>query len=217
MTATEQCSFPGCTKPVKSNGLCNSHNEQRRAGKELTPLRGYAKQDPTLAEAGLRTCNTCGETKDIEEFYTGEWLCKACSKTRTVQYKRDHPEYNREQIKLYRQRYPEKVKQLRAAEGKRNINTRRTWRLKAVYNLTPEQFDAMLAAQGGCCAICRAAEPGGRRVGTWCVDHDHETGAVRGLLCARCNRALGLFGDNVEVLRSAIAYLKRHMERSSSQ
>lgn len=192
---------------AKSNGLCNSHNEQRRAGKRLTPLRGYVQQDPELAEAGLRMCNTCGLTKDIEEFHPNEWLWKPCSHARTVQYKRDHPEYNREQVQLYRQRHPEKVRETKLASDRRNVNRiRRARRLKH-YNLTQEQFDAMVADQDGRCAICRADTPGGNRIGTWTGDHDHTTGAVRGLLCARCNRALGLFRDDPTVLLSAIRYL----------
>ncbi|MBM3661163.1 MAG: hypothetical protein FJW95_16895 [Actinobacteria bacterium] len=62
----------------------------------------------------------------------------------------------------------------------------------------------MLEAQGGGCAICGRPEPEG---GSLHVDHDHETGAVRGLLCFRCNGALGNLDENVERLADAIAYL----------
>jgi hypothetical protein len=61
--------------------------------------------------------------------------------------------------------------------------------LKRVYNTTPEAFDAMLMKQAGACAICRTTKPDG--VGGFVVDHDHKTGAIRGLLCHSCNLMLG--------------------------
>lgn len=78
--------------------------------------------------------------------------------------------------------------------------------------MTLRQYQEMWERQGGKCAICRdeivhkAAFEKGR--GIACVDHDHETGKVRGLLCHHCNRALGTFGDNVEGLKRALAYLE---------
>ena len=75
------------------------------------------------------------------------------------------------------------------------------------YGITLEQYNAMLAAQGGVCALCKM--PG--RFGKYDkldVDHCHETGRVRGLLCITCNHALGILGDNVEALEKAIKYLK---------
>ncbi len=74
-----------------------------------------------------------------------------------------------------------------------------------LYGLEPGQFDAMLAAQGGGCAICHEpASSDGRGLH---VDHDHETGRVRGLLCNSCNHGLGKFRDDPALLRAAIKYL----------
>lgn len=102
----------------------------------------------------------------------------------------------------------------RARAGEAVWNTpdyaRRASRLRK-YGLTPEGFDALLAAQGGRCAICRTDKPSGNRVRTWCVDHDHETGHVRGLLCAHCNRGIGLLQDDPEVLRAAARYIEVHI------
>jgi hypothetical protein len=110
------------------------------------------------------------------------------------------------------------------------IRRRASWkhRLKR-YGLTVEQFNAMLAAQNYCCAICKSDAVGNKRNGkgakrrltegwptvaqqgdfTWHVDHDHKTGKVRGLLCHSCNAALGLMRDDPARLAAMIEYLKR--------
>jgi hypothetical protein len=80
--------------------------------------------------------------------------------------------------------------------------------LKRKYGITIEQYDEMLKAQGGVCAICRKARPEGR---TLHVDHDHETGEVRGLLCFRCNNALGDFEEEYELFQKAADYLDRDL------
>jgi hypothetical protein len=73
------------------------------------------------------------------------------------------------------------------------------------YGITIEDYDAMFAAQGGRCAICSARPT--RRLA---VDHDHKTGAVRALLCHRCNPGLGLFTDDPNKLIAAADYIERH-------
>ena len=78
------------------------------------------------------------------------------------------------------------------------------------YGMTPPEYEAMLEAQGGLCAICEQPETSKRGgvVRRLAVDHCHETGEVRGLLCNNCNRALGMFGDSPATLAGAIAYLE---------
>lgn len=76
--------------------------------------------------------------------------------------------------------------------------------LRRNYGIEVEEYDAMLVAQNGVCAICEQPCVSGRRLA---VDHDHRTNRVRGLLCSRCNQGLGLFGDDPERMRAAIAYL----------
>lgn len=74
--------------------------------------------------------------------------------------------------------------------------------LKAAYGITLEQKEAMAESQGGRCKICGVVMTCAH------VDHNHETGKIRGLLCYRCNHALGLFKDSVASLEAAVAYLK---------
>ncbi|WP_245900165.1 endonuclease VII domain-containing protein [Geodermatophilus normandii] len=79
----------------------------------------------------------------------------------------------------------------------------RTYHLKRRYGITAAQADAMLAEQGGLCAICIKA-PAEH------VDHCHATGRVRALLCFNCNGGLGQFKDDPEVLRAAAEYVLHH-------
>lgn len=80
--------------------------------------------------------------------------------------------------------------------------------LKRKYGLTVADYEAMLVAQNGCCAICAGNKPYGRG-NRWHVDHDHTSGKVRGLLCSRCNTAIGLLQDSPVVAQAAVEYLSR--------
>jgi hypothetical protein len=90
--------------------------------------------------------------------------------------------------------------------------------LRASFGLSLEDYELMLAAQDGACAICKQPETHKRngKVKALAVDHDHATGKVRGLLCFDCNTAIGKMKDSPEILTSAIRYLERHTELSSS-
>ena len=74
------------------------------------------------------------------------------------------------------------------------------------YGVTPEQYDEILERQGNVCAIC-ATRPNGKELG---VDHNHETGAVRGLLCTNCNGAIGMLREDPDLFASALRYLESH-------
>lgn len=82
-------------------------------------------------------------------------------------------------------------------------------RLKRKYGLTPDQYNQMLVSQNYQCKICGiTAEQ--ERYGTFHVDHDHQTGKVRGLLCHNCNMGLGHYQDDPQLCRVAAAYLEAH-------
>jgi hypothetical protein len=84
----------------------------------------------------------------------------------------------------------------------------RTYVRKCVYGITDEQFNEMLSAQGGVCGICGGMPPEvDGKYGQWNVDHCHETGFVRGILCSPCNIGIGQLGDSIDRLRAAIRYL----------
>ncbi len=109
----------------------------------------------------------------------------------------------------------------RADQSPAEIRRANLW---AKYRITPEEYDALRAKQDYRCGICGINEAevdlirvGGRPRGDGqpllkvplAVDHDHKTGAIRGLLCPSCNAGLGAFGDDPNRLRAAIAYLRR--------
>ena len=83
--------------------------------------------------------------------------------------------------------------------------------LQKKYGVTLPEYERMLLAQGGVCAICHRSEfrngKGKARL-SLAVDHCHKTGKIRGLLCVSCNRAIGLLADSIEFLQNAIAYLR---------
>jgi hypothetical protein len=74
------------------------------------------------------------------------------------------------------------------------------------YDITKREYDAMYKKQKGTCAICKEVPS---RI---MVDHCHETGKVRGLLCGGCNTAIGIFKDNPDTMKSAIKYIKKSLQ-----
>jgi hypothetical protein len=97
----------------------------------------------------------------------------------------------------------------RGKASKDKVGGSRTYHLKRRYGITAEEADAMSAAQGGVCAVCRTAP-------AVHVDHDHRTGRVRELLCFNCNGGLGQFKDDPAVLRAAAGYVERHRAPADS-
>lgn len=81
--------------------------------------------------------------------------------------------------------------------------------LRKTYGIGNEDYEGLLAQQGGCCAICLCRP----RTKLLAVDHDHLTGKIRGLLCGRCNHGLLRFAqEDITILRRAVAYLLAHLE-----
>ena len=78
------------------------------------------------------------------------------------------------------------------------------WRLKARYGITLLEYRELFRKQDSRCAICFREDD--KRLH---VDHDHETGKVRGLLCGSCNRGIGMFGEKIDLFKKAIEYLSK--------
>ncbi len=157
----------------------------------------------------MKTCTKCGIEKPLDEFYVlkvghsgrvnpGHFPeCKACSIARAAAHNKRTLEDNPDKARADRARWA------------RNSRLRR-------YGITPKDYDALFAAQDGRCAICGTTEAGAWG-GLLPVDHDHETGDVRGLLCHNCNGGLGQFCDDPDRLLAAAAYLLSRQDVLSGQ
>lgn len=103
----------------------------------------------------------------------------------------------------------QRAEYMREYRKRRPRNVRSTV-LKKHYGIDLEQWEAIYAAQGGVCAICKTCERDKNgRYANLAVDHCHTTGVVRGLLCNSCNRAIGLLKDSPSTARAAALYLER--------
>lgn len=150
-------------------------------------------------------CNGCGARKPLSEYYAqksakrGHYLvCKACQDARSRAYKAK----NRARVRELSRTWNIKNSAKKRDSAKRS-------QLKQRYNLSQAAYLDMLAQQGGVCAICRTPPTDARPL---CVDHCHKSGSVRKLLCDRCNRGLGAFRDNPEILRAALEYLAAYRD-----
>ena len=145
---------------------------------------------PMAPEEPDRECIRCGELKSATEFH---WTI-----SRGVRRRMGQCRDCRASTRVTRKGKPRTPQ---AAQKRRQEN------LKARYGITEEQYEAMLAAQGGGCAICTALFGDTVSTRRLAVDHCHTSGRVRALLCTRCNRALGQY----EVIREqADEYLARY-------
>lgn len=171
-----------------------------------------------MAEVGspplTLACSRCKQDKPIGEFRRrpnrpetgkrlGRWShCQDCERERRL------TPAGREQQGKRMERFRKKLRDTNLSELRRR---EREGNLRRLYGMTAAEFDAKLAAQGGGCAIC-GGEPGGRWKRRLHVDHNHQTGAVRGLLCHGCNVGIGSFAEDPARLLAAIEYLKKHAE-----
>lgn len=133
--------------------------------------------------------------------------CALCRKALRAAQRAANPDKIRAQGRAAalrrRARDPEKIRKLRRQWDAANPEKVRAYSLASRYGLTHFEFDVRCVAQNNACAICRASFAETKP----CVDHDHGTGEVRGILCHNCNRMLGLAKDDEQTLQRAIEYL----------
>lgn len=146
------------------------------------------------AELNLKVCSKCRIGKPLNAFHKDvtnkHGLYTQCIECKKV--------YAAERNKKYRATHPD-MRDRRDYEHKRG--------LRRNYGITVEQYQAMFEAQQGKCAICGNHQSECKR--RLAVDHDHDTGTIRALLCDNCNPGIGYFKHSVERLELAIRYLKK--------
>lgn len=163
-----------------------------------------------------KTCSTCEGTFAVSEFTVDRQRkdgfrpqCKKCSRSRP---KTHDPEYYREKARRYRLENPEKVKEFqklwRISNPEVYKESARRTHLRTTFNISLEEYNELFEKQGKACAICKGTSPQDSMGRSFCVDHNHITGEIRGILCFRCNKALGWFRDDERLLEKALSYLR---------
>lgn len=149
----------------------------------------------------------CKKEKKISEFVKDKRnkdgltsRCKDCRNEHYNNYYKQNPEKQKEKNDSQKEN-----RQLYYNSEDGIISSRKT-HLKRMYNISLEDYNEISIKQDHKCAICGGYETYYRNK-VLCVDHSHDTGEIRGLLCNTCNRALGLFKENFEILQNAINYL----------
>jgi Recombination endonuclease VII len=134
---------------------------------------------------------------------------------RTVRERRD-PVKEKARYARYYALNKERILARNREYGRANAQRARDNKLRRDFGITLEQLNQMVADQNGCCKICGTQmHPGGdRENGVYrtgvCVDHDHETGGVRGVICSPCNTGLGMFKDDPARMRAAADYIDKY-------
>jgi hypothetical protein len=163
--------------------LCFNQRAKVSYAKRVMAQRGREVRQPREVPDGHRFCPDCGVVKPMADL------------PRNRSGRSGHGRY----------RKPCHNVRTEAAKA-RLYGGSREYHLRRRYGIGQADFDELLAEQGGVCAICKAADPEH-------VDHDHDTGYVRGLLCFNCNGGLGQFRDHAGHLAGAIEYLRLRTQR----
>lgn len=138
----------------------------------------------------MRVCKTCNEEKELDQFHKNK-MYKDGIRPHCIECRRKH------ELKSYHKNKHKHHYDYEADKDRK---------LKRAYGISYKEYQIMLEAQNGQCAICGTTDTGKRKA--FHVDHDHETGEIRGLLCGNCNSGIGNLRDDVELLKRAIQYLE---------
>jgi hypothetical protein len=133
----------------------------------------------------------CGTTSAYRRhLHRGEQPCDACREANKLKSQQEYASRSPEKHALYMQT---------------NIKSRRKWHLRRMYGITLEEEGRLFQAQGSCCACCKSSTPKSEQ--GWCIDHEHDSKLIRGILCHPCNLGIGGLGDTLEGVQKAVNYL----------
>jgi hypothetical protein len=197
-----KCSRCGLTKPIAEFVRCASksgghHYECRECQKERH-----------------REYNARPEVKEKRRLYAQEYKTTEAAKAYRREYEqrpevRERKNAQARAVAATEEGKKRKQEYRRREYGKPEYQRRiKAYRFRKQYGITLEDYERMLDEQGGVCAICGLASPDK----PLCVDHNHQSGAVRGLLCNPCNTILGRWRDSPEVAERAKQYLLKHSQ-----
>ena len=156
-------------------------------------------KDKTLYDVNRtsKVCTKCGVDKPLGEFVKQKdsfdglnWNCKDCVKKYHKEWYRENKERQKKNAKRYR---------------KENPDANYTHHIKNTYGISKKYYNKMFKDQKGACAICGTHQS--ELTKRLFVDHCHKEGEVRGLLCHRCNSAIGLLRDDASLIKKAAEYV----------
>lgn len=180
----------------------------------------------------MKTCKRCLKEKDITDFYKSKTykdgylsFCKECNRNYDKSRCNKHAgpkTYGNKLCSNCKKVLPvsDFTKRLRNKDGlrsrckycdrkdensyrKKNPEVERKRKLKSKYNITLEEYNNMIISQNGECYICKKQK-------ILSVDHNHKTGRIRKLLCQKCNAGIGMFDENIDILKNVILYIQEH-------
>ena len=188
------CIIGGCRSRADARGLCGKHYQQIRNGVLDHPLAEEIRRDVPCS------------VDDCDGLAYARGFCN-------MHWSRNHRLGDPGEAEARRTVYvPGQVCAVAGCERAprwRQYCASHAKRLHK-FGVSAEEVADILLSQNGRCAICRAKEPSGS--GDWAIDHDHVTGQVRGLLCSRCNLAIGLLQDDPKVIAAALRYVERNRQ-----
>jgi len=192
--------------------MAQVYTEEQKARKRETAKKWAAAHPERCREAARKyyaahpqTARVLTEEQKERKSARGK-VWQEVNKEKIAAGKKAYYAANREEMTAQRRAHREANKEKYAVQQMAR-------RLKSDYGLTPEGYAEMYEAQGGLCWICKEPKRSRLETGTstrevLCIDHCHHTDKVRGLLCSKCNSAIGLFRENELNLLNAVVYLK---------
>lgn len=184
----------------------------------------------------MKTCTQCGIKRDDSEFYLkrkGDFERRSSCRFCVIRYSENYQKTDRgkEAAKKYRNSIKYKKTELKYRKSEKNKKRMFVYNhsdagknslFKSKFGITLDDYKRMQKEQKGLCAICGNPEtiPNPHDKNKVCllvVDHDHNTGKVRQLLCRRCNSAISYFTENIKYLANAISYLEKHKNKIEIQ
>jgi hypothetical protein len=182
--------------------MITAEEKERRAAYKADWQRKFRKSHPeiiALRSKKHREANRDKTRADDRSRYDK-------NREKEIARSRVYCQLHKEELATKRHAYYRLHRDRFIAYHKANRERAKDLNLRKKYGICLKDFNALLEKQRGSCAICSSSNWHGRQA---CVDHDHVTGKVRGLLCHKCNLAIGLLGDNLALAESLVEYLKQ--------